>query len=304
MPTIEELSRMPAFEEGFAEVNGQRLHYVGVGRGELVLFVHGFPEFWGEWTDQLAEFGRDRRAVAFDLRGYNLSSRPPDPKQYHVMELAEDIRALAEGLGHKKFTLVAHDWGGAVAWFFASRFPECLNGLVIINAPHTAIFARELLNEPAQRRASQYMMLLRSPAAEEKLARHDFAWLAQALWGAGSRWRPPEAERMQYRKAWAQPGALTGAVNYYRASPLYPPATPEDMSRLQGILALDKKMFEVRVRTLVIWGELDEALLIGNLNGLEDYVPRLTVRRIADGTHWVVHEQPERVNGFIRGFLR
>lgn len=303
MPTLEELKKLPLFQEGVAEVNGQRLHHVSVGQGELVLFVHGFPEFWGEWTEQLAEFGRDRRAVAFDLRGYNLSSKPADPKQYHVLALAEDIRALAEGLGHKKFTLVAHDWGGAVAWAFANRFPECLEKLVIINAPHAAVFARELLNNPAQRNASQYMLLLRSPAAEEKLARNEYAWLAQALWGPGSKWRPPEAERMQYRNAWAQPGALTGAVNYYRASPLYPPTAPEDMSRLKGILALDRKMFEVGVRTLVIWGELDEALLIGNLNGVEEYVPRLTVRRIPDGTHWVVHEQSDRVNRLIREFL-
>jgi pimeloyl-ACP methyl ester carboxylesterase len=303
MTEIEDVYGLPGFHEGFAEVNGQRLHYVSVGQGELMLFVHGFPEFWGEWAGQLAEFGRDCRAVAFDLRGYNLSSRPPDPAEYHVLHLIEDIGALAAHLGHGTFTLVAHDWGGAVAWAFACRHPERLDRLVVINAPHAAVFARELLRNPAQREASRYMLLLRSPVAEEKLARNDCAWLVEALWGAGSRWRAEEGDRRKYVEAWKQPGALTGAVNYYRASPLYPPAGPEDETRLRGILDLDRKMFEVNVPTLVIWGELDHALMIGNLDGLEDYVPELTVERIPDGTHWIVHEQPVRVNRAIRAFI-
>ncbi|MBW1786903.1 MAG: alpha/beta hydrolase [Deltaproteobacteria bacterium] len=304
MTLIEDIYTLPGFTEGFAEINSARLHYVSVGQGELMLFVHGFPEFWGEWAEQLAEFGRDCRAVAFDMRGYNLSSRPSDSGEYHVLHLIEDIRGLVRHLGHDTFTLVAHDWGGAVAWAFANRYPDMVDRLVVINAPHGAVFARELLNNPAQREASQYMLLLRGPEAEEKLARNDYAWPAEALWGDGSRWRAEERDRLKYAEAWSRPGAMTGAVNYYRASPLYPPTTPEDETRLQGILDLDKKMFQVVVPTLVIWGEQDHALLIGNLDGLEDYVPDLTVARIPDGTHWVVHERAEEVNRLIRAFIQ
>ena len=303
MLAIEDVNRLRGFKEGFADVNGQRLHYISVGHGGLILFIHGFPEFWGEWAEQLAEFGKDRQAVAIDLRGFNLSSRPSSPEEYHILHLTEDVRAFAEHLGYNKFTLVAHDWGGCVAWAFANRFPEWLDKMVIINAPHPVVFARELLDNPAQQEASRYMLMLRSPEAEKKLVNNEYVWLIEALWGAGSKWRAPEKERRKYIEAWSRPGALTGGANYYRASPLYPPATPEDESRLLGILDLEKQLFEVKVPTLVIWGEMDIALLIGNLDGLEDYAQNLTVKRIPDGTHWVVHEQPERVNGFIREFI-
>ena len=125
---------MPAIQSQFAEVNGIRLHYASVGQGKLVMFVHGFPEFWYEWEKQLVEFGQDYQAVAPDMRGYNLSSKPADVEKYHVTNLIEDLRALAEHLGHEKFIMVAHDWGGAVAWSAAIRYPELLEKLIIINS--------------------------------------------------------------------------------------------------------------------------------------------------------------------------
>ena len=303
MPAVDDLKGLPHFEEGWAEVNDVRLHYVSVGQGKLILFVHGFPEFWAAWTDQLVEFGRDYQAAAFDMRGYNLSSRPPDPQDYNIMYLTEDIRALAEHLGHRRLILVAHDWGGGVAWPFAVRYPDWLEKLVIINAPHGAVFARELLENPAQREASQYMLLFRSAEAEEQLAANDFALLSQALWGGNSRWKISEEARQEYIRAWSQPGAITGGVSYYRASPLFPPTSTEDEDRLRSILNMDRAMFEVKVPTLVNWGELDHALKTGNLEGLEDYIDDLTVKRVPDGTHWVIHEQPALVNSLIREFI-
>ena len=118
----------------YADVNGVRLHYVTAGKGKLIMFVHGFPEFWYEWKNQLLEFGNDHQAVAPDMRGYNLSSKPSEVDQYQVKYMVEDLRALAEKLGHKKFILVAHDWGGAIAWAFAIAHPDYLEKLVIINA--------------------------------------------------------------------------------------------------------------------------------------------------------------------------
>jgi len=128
-------AKAPMLKHEYSEVNGQRFHYVTAGKGKLIIFLHGFPEFWYEWKNQLAEFGRDYQAVAPDMRGYNLSSKPGEVEQYQVKYLVEDLRALAEKLGHKKFILVAHDWGGAVAWAFAMAHPDRLEKLVIINAP-------------------------------------------------------------------------------------------------------------------------------------------------------------------------
>jgi pimeloyl-ACP methyl ester carboxylesterase len=286
-------------EHGYADVNGVRLHYAAAGRGPLMLFVHGFPEFWYAWRAQLAEFGRDHRAVALDTRGYNLSSKPAPVEAYGIDHLVEDLRALAAALGHARFTLVAHDWGGATAWAFAIAHPELLDRLVVINAPHPGVFVRELRDNPRQQKASQYMLAFRSPEAEALLSANDHAALQQALWGA-----PPAREaftdddRRAYLAAWAQPGALTGGLNYYRAARVGPPA-PGEAPRPSP----DPGALTVRVPTLVIWGERDTALLTGNLDGLERFVPDLTVRRIPDGTHWVIHEQPDLINRLIRDYL-
>ena len=294
---------MPDFQNQYAEVNGIRLHYISVGKGKLIMFVHGFPEFWYEWEKQLIEFGQDYQAVAPDLRGYNLSSKPSDVEKYHVKYLIEDLRALAEHLGHEKFIMVGHDWGGGVAWSAAMRHPELLEKLVIINSPHPAVFARELLNNPDQQKASQYMLILRSAEAERVLSENNFARLSDVLVQFGSKWEMSEERRLKYIDAWSQPGALTGSLNYYRASPLYPPTSTEDKEQIKSILNLPKEMLAVRVPTLVIWGEQDRALLAGNLDGLEEYIEDLTLKRIPDGTHWVIHEQPELVNTLIRDFI-
>jgi len=294
---------MPDFQSQYAEVNGIRLHYISLGKGKLIMFVHGFPEFWFEWEKQLIEFDQDYQAVAPDMRGYNLSSKPSDIEKYHVKYLIEDLRALAEHLGHEKFIMVGHDWGGAVAWSAAIRHPELVEKLVVINSPHPAVFARELLNNPDQQKASQYMLMFRSAEAERVLSENNFARLSDVLVQFGSKWEMTEEKRQKYLDAWSQPGALTGSLNYYRTSPLYPPTSTEDEEQIKSILNLPKEMLAVRVPTLVIWGEQDRALLTGNLEGLEEYVDDLTIKRIPDGTHWVSHEQPELVNSLIRDFI-
>ena len=294
---------MSDFQSQYADVNGIRLHYVSVGTGKLVMFVHGFPEFWAQWENQLVEFGKDHQAVALDMRGYNLSSKPANIESYHAKYLIEDLRALAEYLGHEKFYMVGHDWGGAVAWSFAIRYPDWLEKLIIINSPHPAVFARELLHNPNQQKASQYMLMFRTPEAERILSENSYAGLMQALSRFGSKWEMTAEVRLKYIEAWSRPGALTGGLNYYRVSPLYPPTSKNDEEKIRVVLNLPHEMLEVKVPTLVIWGELDQALLTGNLEGLEEYVSHLSIRRIPDGSHWVTHEQPELVNSFIRDFL-
>lgn len=288
---------------GVADVNQVRLHYVENGTGRLLLFLHGFPEFWGAWERQLDVFGRDHHAVAVDLRGYNLSSRPADPMQYHIKVLVEDLRALLMHFGQEKAVLIAHDWGGGVAWAFANRHPDMLEKLIIVNSPHPGIFARELLNNPDQQKASAYMNMFRSPEAEALLSANDFAFLIDALTAGHSRWKMSDAQRLRYKVAWSQPGALTGGLNYYRVSPLHPAESEEEKAVISQIMRAPREMFAVRVPTLVIWGELDDALLPGNLEGLDHYVDDLTIERVPDASHWIVHEEPERVEAYIRSFI-
>jgi pimeloyl-ACP methyl ester carboxylesterase len=183
------------------------------------------------------------------------------------------------------------------------RYPEWLEKLIIINSPHPAIFARELLHNPDQQKASQYMLMFRSSEAERLLSENNYAGLISIVTQFGSKWEMTDSVRSRYIEAWSRPGALTGGLNYYRVSPLYPPISKKDEEKIKDILNLPHELLAVKVPTLVIWGESDQALLTGNLEGLEEYVSTLTVRRIADGSHWVTHEQPELVNSLIRDFL-
>ncbi|HSB09498.1 MAG TPA: alpha/beta hydrolase [Blastocatellia bacterium] len=296
-------AKAPMLKHEYADVNGVRLHYVTAGKGKLIMFVHGFPEFWYEWKNQLAEFGREYQAVAPDMRGYNLSSKPADVDQYQVKYMVEDLRALAEKLGHKKFILVAHDWGGAIAWAFAIAHPDYLEKLVIINAPHPGVFQRELRDNPAQQKASAYMLMFRSPQAEQTLSANNYAFLVQVVLGEGLKNGVfTEEDKQAYIEAWSQPGALTGGLNYYRAARVGPPAGESDKSG--GSFATGLPSLDVKVPTLVVWGEKDIALLTGNLEGLDKYVSNLTIKRIPDGTHWVIHEKPALVNGYIRDFIK
>jgi pimeloyl-ACP methyl ester carboxylesterase len=286
----------------YAVVNGIRMHYVTQGSGPLILFAHGFPEFWYEWHRQLEEFGRDYHAVAPDLRGYNLTEKPEGVENYRVRHLVEDLRSLATHLGALKFTLVAHDWGGAVAWAFALAHPELLEKLVIINAPHPGIFARLLHSNPEQQSASQYMRMFCTPQAEESLSRDHYQPLVDIVLTHGlKRGYFNEDDKRAYVEAWSQPGALTGGLNYYRASRMLPPAPGTPLP--EAGLPLDSASLTVRVPTLVIWGERDTALIAANLDGLEEFVPDLTVRRVPDANHWVVHQKPDLVNGYIREFI-
>ena len=303
----------------YAEVNGVRLHCATGGQGRLLLFLHGFPEFWYAWRNQLTEFAAEYQAVAPDLRGYNLSSKPAAVEQYQMPQLVEDVVALAVHLGHKKFILVGHDWGGVIAWATALYHPESVEKLVIINAPHPGIFARELRDNPAQQQASQYMLTFRTAQAEALISVNNYAYLVEAVLGDGLRTGYfTEADRAAYLQAWSQPGGLTGGLNYYRALLAGPPADAPSGSaspqkkrpatQLGDLASLmvpwpRETSLTVKLPTLVIWGERAPYLLPGNLDGLEQFVPDLTILRVPDGSHWVVHEKPALVNAAIREFL-
>lgn len=291
---MSDTSAPTSWEHALVPGDGVSLHLVTAAPGASsdgpapLLFLHGFPEFWYAWKRQLEAFGGERVTAAMDMRGYGRSDKPREVEAYALPNPVADVAAVLDRISpDRPAVLVGHDWGGVVAWQFAAQRPERLEKLVIINAPHPAVFARELLNNPAQRRASAYVALSRSPLAEPLLRAGRFALLRRAVFGGAARGAFSSEEQQRYLAAWSQTGALTGGLNFYRAARFVPA----------------EAVRPIQAPTLALWGEQDTALLPGNLEGLEEYVPNLALRRIPNGTHWVVHEQPEPVNAAIKAFL-
>lgn len=263
-----------------------------------VLLLHGFPEAAFVWDEVMKRLAPHADCVAPNLRGYPGSSAPADVAAYRPRQLVADVAAAIAALGGPLDLLVAHDWGGALAWNLAAAQPGLTKRLLIVNAPHPATFLRELRANPAQQAASLYMNFLCRPDAEAQLTQRDFARLwpffGEAAWLT-------DARRGQYRAAWHNGGrGLTGPLNYYRASPLRPAAGRDDPLHA---LVLPDAAVTVQVPTTVLWGEADVALLPGLLDGLDRWVPRLQVQRVPDAGHWIVHEQPALVVEAIKRLL-
>lgn len=277
--------------------NGIRLHYARAGRpgARPLLLLHGFPEYWAAWEDVLPLLADHFDAVAPDLRGFNLSSQPTEVSAYRAREIVGDLELLCDHLGWSRVDVVAHDWGGAAAWQWAIARPERIAHLVMLNSPHPITFARELVHNPAQRAASEYMNWLRAPGSEVGLAKDSFRAI-EGFFAAMNGSRPwYSAERAsRYREVWSR--GLTGGVNYYRASPLHPSASGESLP------VLDPAQFRVRVPTLIIWGEGDTALLPALLEGIEELIDEVTIERLPHATHWLAHEEPEVVATAIQAF--
>jgi len=274
----------------------------------LMMFLHGFPEAAFIWDELMAHFARPEnggfRCVAPNLRGFERSSAPREVEAYKAPLMIEDVMALAarESADGRIHTLVAHDWGGAFGWGAAQAHPDRVQRLVIINSPHPGTFARELRENPAQQQASTYMNFLARPDAEALLAADDYKrmWPFFTLMGAGPDrfgWLT-DAVKDQYRAVWSQ--GLTGACNLYRVTPLKPPLPG---GSVDAIPVPPRERLIVNVPTLVLWALDDAALLPGLLEGLEDYVPRLEVKKLPGATHWVSHEQPQVLAREIAGFI-
>jgi len=272
----------------------------------VLLFLHGFPEGAFIWDGLLEHFAQPAhggyRCVAPYLRGFGASSSPTEASAYRPKFLVQDLAALIaiEGGSAPLACLVAHDWGGAVAWNLANQHPGLLQRLAIVNSPHPGAFLRELQHSPAQQAASQYMHFLCRPDAEALLAENDFRRLFaffDAPDGTPPAWLT-EAVRQQYRALWQQ--GLTGACNYYRASPLRP---PRDGDPGAAAVTMPDSMLTVSMPTLVLWGLDDPALLPGLLDGLPGWVPRLQLQRVEGASHWLVHEMPGRLAQALGGFL-
>ena len=267
----------------------------------LLVFLHGFPEAAFVWDELLEHFGGRYRCVAPNLRGFEQSSAPAEAQAYRVKHLLADLDGLLVQLGASESNpvaaLIAHDWGGAVAWTYAAQRPAMLSRLVIINSPHPATFLRELQHSPHQQAASSYMNFLCRPDAEALLAENDFArlWPMFNNMGAGDATREgggwlTDAVRDRYRAVWS--AGLTGGCNYYRASPLRPP-TASDSAVMQ--IQFAPEYVTVKVPTLVVWAEDDIALPPALVDGLDEFVPVLRLVRVPGATHWIVHERPQLI---------
>jgi pimeloyl-ACP methyl ester carboxylesterase len=271
--------------EGYAEVGDQSLHYVEAGDGPLIVLLHGFPEFWFGWRRQIAPL-----AAAPDTRGINLSSKPEGFEAYGVDLLASDIRGFIGELGAESAFLVGHDWGGSIAWTVAMNHPEVVDKLAILNAAHPRKLS-EGLKHPSQLRKSWYFFFFATPGLpEEVVPARDWHFFRHFLHDANPPYTPGEIER--YVEAWSQPGAAAGMINYYRAS-----VRQSQKEAAAKIRPLDAP-------TLVIWGEGDSYLGSDLAEPHRDDVPNLDrVERLADASHWVHHDQAERVNQLLIDFF-
>ena len=281
----------------------------------VLLFLHGFPEGAFVWDALITHFAKPEnggyRCIAPNLRGFEKSSAPLDAKAYRPKFLVQDIAALialeTAHQGGQLAALIAHDWGGAVAWNLINQLPVLAKKLVIINSPHPGTFLRDLKTSAKQQAASEYMNFLITPEAEELLAQDDFKRLWQFLiktnTGASLADAPApawlsEEVKNQYREVWR--AGLTGGCNLYRASPLRPPRAGDAAA---ATVELPREMLTISLPTLVIWGLDDAALPPELVDGLEDYIPQLTLVKVPGASHWIVHENSGLVIRTVAQFL-
>jgi pimeloyl-ACP methyl ester carboxylesterase len=277
------------------DVGEVTLAVTSLGEGEPVVLLHGFPENSHSWRRQLpAIAGAGFRAVAPDLRGYGDSDRPAAVVDYAFPKLIGDVTGLAAALGAGPVHLVGHDWGGALAWAVAAVAPQALRSLTILNCPHPTVAALERLQNPEQQRMSWYMLLFQfEGVAERFLAADDFANLRRAAFDTAAPGTFSDADLEALIAPLRREGALTAALNWYRAN--IPP---------ESWLPPVRELPPVTVPTLIVWGEEDVFL---GLSGLERSAAmvqaQVRVERLPGVSHWVQQEDPEAVNRHLLAFL-
>jgi pimeloyl-ACP methyl ester carboxylesterase len=281
-------------ESRFVIVNGLKLHTVVAGRkdGPLAVLLHGYPESWYSWRNQIPPLIRaGYRVVVPDQRGYNLSEKPTEIRSYQINRLTADVRELIRISGYDKAVVVAHDWGGVVAWRLAMDHPDLVDRLIVMNSPHPAAFARELRTSWSQRLKSWYTLFFQLPWLPEALLTLSPRSTAQLFFrrtavrtGAFS-----DADLEIMITALAQPGAMRTMIHWYRAAYRYPAS---------------QRTKVIKTPTLLIWAEDDVALDKSLTYGLERWVPNLTVHYIPRCGHWVQNEAPDEVNARMMDFQR
>lgn len=285
----------------FALPTGVELDVTLGGREDApaIFFLHGFPESARTWRYQLADLATDYRVVAPDQRGFARSSKPVGVASYTHDKPVADLFALADALGIDRFTLVGHDWGGAIAWAAAFGNPARIERLAIVNAPHPFLFQKALFDDPGQRAASQYIRAFRAPGMEDYLAA-DLDNLYDKTFGHSGLALADASEKPLYLDEWSQPGSVLAMLNWYRAAGIVVPGIDEQPERPAF---LDQPFPVLAVPTLVVWGMLDKALTPSQIEGLDALVADLTLVKVADAGHFVTWEKPAAVTGALRKFL-
>lgn len=280
-------------EHHFVATNGIRLHVVQAGpeQGPVSLLLHGFPEGWFGWRRQIEPLAAaGYRVWAPDLRGYNTSDKPRGAAKYRMDELVADVAGLIAATGQPQVNLVAHDWGAAVAWVAAGRFPERLRRLVILNVPHPAVMLRALQRNPRQMLRSWYILAVQVPWLPEALARCcNWRSFVAAIRSSARPGTFTDEDMALYREAWSQPGAFSAMLNWYRGMARH---GPWSMSA-----------WRVNVPTLILWGVRDVALGRELAQPSIDLCDHGKLVFFEEATHWLQHEEPQRVNELIVEFL-
>jgi epoxide hydrolase 4 len=301
-----------AISHHYANINGIRLHYAESGSGDnLVILLHGFPEFWYSWRHQLTVLGKSYRVVAPDMRGYNLSEKPARVEDYRIEVLVEDVVDLIKHCGASKAAMVAHDWGAAVAWAVAQQYPERVSKLAVLQVPPAAVWRANISLRQLLR--SWYMLFFQLPRVPEwVISANNFAALDHTFKKTVARKDTfSDADIELYKEALSWPGALTAALNYYRANvrrliskrdPSPARTGHDDETKTdQAKPAADAR---IRVPTLFIFGEQDLAILPATVRGIGDHMAApYRELRIADSGHWVQNEAAEEVNAALLEFL-
>ncbi|HEU0135614.1 MAG TPA: alpha/beta hydrolase [Allosphingosinicella sp.] len=269
--------------------------------GEPILFLHGFPESHRTWRHQLDGLCDRYRVIAPDQRGFGASDKPHAVENYQTDRIVADLMALADSLGLDHFTLAGHDWGGAVAWTAALTLPFRIKRLIIVNAPHPLVFQKSLIEDEAQREASQYISFFRSPAAEAAITAMGLeGFLDRVLLSHADPTKLPAEERQHYLDDWSQPGVLTTMLNWYRASAVVVPAPGETA---KAPLWTHAPFPKLKMPTLVVWGLKDVALLPVQLEGLPDLVEDLRLVTSPSASHFITWEEPGTVTAAIAEFM-
>ena len=282
----------------FANINGIKMHYVTIGEGPLIVFLHGFPEFWKSWKHQISFFSKKFKVVALDMRGYGETERPIQVEEYRIEKLARDVTELIDSLGQKKATVVGHDWGGAVAWATAMMNPSFVEKLIVMNAPHPAIVQRNAFRNYAQMQKSWYMFFfLLEKAPEKVLSSNNFEILKHMFEISIKRKdRFSLSDIEEYVSSWSKEGGITGGLNYYRAN-----LNEEFWGNLGESIPFPK----IKIPTLQIWAEDDMFLGKELTEGTKEFVvdAPFSLNVIPNCGHWVQQEAPEEVNQIMEEFL-